>query len=123
MSVLDWISALLLGLGGFVALTSAVGVLRMPDFFSRIHPAGKSDSLAQLLILGALLLQVPSWQVAVKLLLISGFLLLTTPSSTYAIARAAIVDGRKPLTAEGTGDPPAAHLEARVEPGAGEASA
>lgn len=111
MSVLDWITAVLLGLGGFVALTSAVGVLRMPDFFSRIHPAGKNDSLAQLLILGALLLQVPSWQVAVKLLLISGFLLLTTPSSTYAIARAAIVDERKPLT-EGDTEGPSGEVSA-----------
>lgn len=100
MNVLDWISAVLLGLGGFVALTSAVGVLRMPDFFTRIHPAGKNDSLAQVLILGALLLQVPGWQVAVKLLLISAFLLLTTPSSTYAIAHAAIVDQRKPLVGD-----------------------
>ncbi|MBL4848322.1 MAG: monovalent cation/H(+) antiporter subunit G [Planctomycetes bacterium] len=102
MSVLDWISAVLLALGVFVALTSAVGVLRMPDFFTRIHPAGKNDSLAQLLVLGALLLQATSWQVAVKLLMISAFLLVTTPSSTYAIARAALVDGRQPWT----GDPP-----------------
>lgn len=107
MSVLDLISAALLALGGFVALTSAIGVLRMPDFFTRIHPAGKNDSLAQLLVFGALLLQVPSWQVAVKLLLISGFLLLTTPSSTYAIARAALVDGRQPWTSDEPAQAPA----------------
>lgn len=100
MSALDWISALLLVLGAFVALTSAVGVLRFPDFYSRIHPAGSNDSLAQLLILFALMLQATNWQVAVKLILISAFLLITTPSSTYAIARAAFVDGREPWTAE-----------------------
>ena len=123
MSVLDWISAVLIALGAFVALTSAVGVLRMPDFFTRIHPAGKSDSLGQLLIFGGLLLQVPSWQVAVKLLLISGFLLLTTPSSTYAIARAAIIDGRQPLTAEETSGKPLVDNPPEVKPGTGEASA
>lgn len=124
MSVLDWISAILLALGGFVALTTAVGVLRMPDFFTRIHPAGKSDSLAQLLVLGALLLQAPSWQVAVKLLLICGFLLLTTPSSTYAIAHAAITDGRQPLTGNGGGPQPAKPNEPGVgaATGASEAS-
>lgn len=115
MSVLDWISAVLLALGTFVAFTSAIGVLRLPDFYSRIHPAGSNDSLAQLLILLALLLQSTSWQVAVKLILISGFLLITTPSSTYAIARAAFIDGRKPWTEE-----PAPPTESTADTNAGE---
>lgn len=106
MSALDWVSAVLLVLGAFVAFTSAVGVLRMPDFYSRIHPAGSNDSLAQLLVLSALVCQATTWQVAVKLILISVFLLITTPSSTYAIARAALVDEREPWSkqdAEGAG--------------------
>ncbi len=99
MTALDWVTAALLTLGCFVALTSAVGVLRMPDFFSRIHPAGKSDTLAQMVILSALVLQALEghhWQAAIKLALISTFLLFTTPASTHAIARAAWVDGRRP---------------------------
>jgi multicomponent Na+:H+ antiporter subunit G len=95
---LDIATAILLALGAFVSLVSAVGVLRMPDFYTRLHPAGKNDSLAQLLVLGGLLLQAPSAPVAVKLVLIAGFLLLTTPASTYAIARAALHDGKIPWT-------------------------
>jgi multicomponent Na+:H+ antiporter subunit G len=98
---LDAASASLLAAGCFVAITSAVGMLRMPDFFSRIHPAGKADTLAQLCIFAALFLQAAfgedrNLHVGIKLLLISGFLFLTTPSSTHAIAQAAHKDGLEP---------------------------
>ena len=96
--VLDILTAVLLALGAFVSLSSAVGVLRMPDFYTRLHPAGKNDSLAQLLILLGLLLQAPGLQIGIKLVMVSGFLLLSTPSSTYATARAAYLDGREPWT-------------------------
>lgn len=96
MSVLELTSNVLLGLGCFIALTSAVGVLRMPDFFTRLHPAGKNDSLAQVLILTALVLRADSLQLGAKLALITLFLLFSTPASTHAIARAAWLDGRQP---------------------------
>ncbi|MGE0712834.1 MAG: monovalent cation/H(+) antiporter subunit G [Planctomycetota bacterium] len=95
---LDVATAVLLGLGAFVTLSSAIGVWRMPDFFTRLHPAGKNDSLAQLLMLLGLLLQAPNLQVGLKLVMASAFLLLTTPTSTYATARAAYLDGRVPWT-------------------------
>ena len=100
MTAVTGLSGVLLVLGCLVALTSAVGVLRMPDFFSRIHPAGKNDTLAQTLILGGLALQAGFGQASLKLLLIWLFLLLTTPSATYAIARAARVDGKVPWRRE-----------------------
>ena len=95
-AALNLLSGVLLALGCLLALTSAVGVLRMPDFFSRIHPAGKNDSLAQLLIVFALCLQAGWSLVTLKLLFISCFLLITSPSAAYAIARAAHLDGRQP---------------------------
>ena len=99
MLVLHVIAGASIGLGCFVAFSSAVGALRFPDFFTRIHPAGKSDTLAQLLVctgLVLLALGAADWQTALKLVLISGFLFLTTPSATHAIARAAHIDGKKP---------------------------
>jgi multicomponent Na+:H+ antiporter subunit G len=76
-------------------------MLRMPDFYSRIHPAGKADTLAQLCIFAALVLQAafgehPDLHVGIKLFLISGFLFLTTPASTHAMAQAAHKDGLVP---------------------------
>lgn len=109
--VIDTITIVLLAIGSFFALTGAVGLLRMPDFFSRLHPAGKSDSMAQLCFLMGLLAQTlhgllaGDWTGApdaAKLLFISLFLFLTTPVSTHAITQAAHVVGLEPWTAPGT---------------------
>jgi multicomponent Na+:H+ antiporter subunit G len=95
------------------ALTGSVGVLRMPDFYSRLHPAGKSDTLAQGAILiglaffaGQQLIDALSaedhaghgseWigivNIILKLLLLSALLFLTAPTSTHAISKAARID-------------------------------
>ena len=69
-------------------------MLRMPDFFSRMHPAGKSETLAQGLILSGLMLESVTlagfgWQPAVKLLFIMIALFVTAPTATHAVAKAA----------------------------------
>lgn len=96
------LSAILLGLGCFVAFTSALGVLRFPDFFTRMHPAGKTDTLGQTLILAGLAVAGGLSLVSLKLGLIWLFLVLSTPCSTHAIARAAWVDGKQPWTKRGS---------------------
>ena len=88
----------LLSLGGFVALTGAIGVLRFPDFYSRLHPAGTSDTLAQFLIMVGLIPQVPDVQSAAKLVLISILLFITAPTATHAISQAAHLEGLLPWT-------------------------
>ena len=97
---LNWVSAALLVAGSFFVLTGAVGVLRFPDFHSRIHPAAKGDTLGQMLILGGLglhLVTQPDTKLAaLKLLLIVIFLFLTAPTATHAMARSAWVAGVKP---------------------------
>lgn len=104
-------AAMLVG-GAFFALTAAVGLLRMPDFYSRIHPAGKCDTLAQFLILGGLLIfslvggDHADFAVAAKLLMIMFFLFITAPTATHAICKAAYLDGlnlwEKPGDRQGT---------------------
>lgn len=109
--VCDLVSRFFLLSGAFFALTGAVGIVRLPDFYSRLHPAGKSDSLAQTLILTGLLLQIFSNEAyaafgyfgGVKLVLICVFLLLTTPTATHAIAKAAHVRGLQPWSGEELG--------------------
>ena len=108
-TIYDIISAGLIGVGCFFALTGGVGVLRMPDFYSRLHPAGKSDTLAQTLIVAGVLLQTfhdESFgvQAGIKLILIVLFLFVTTPTATHAITKAAYVDGLKPWTKEDKAD-------------------
>ena len=92
------------------ALIGAIGMLRFPDVFARSHAAGIIDTVAAGLVLLGLSLHAPSWQVAVKLLLILAFILFTTPTATHALARAALSGGVKPMLARGdaseTGEPP-----------------
>ena len=95
--VLDGISWALLLVGSGFALISGIGLFRMPEFFTRSHAAGMTDSMAGMLILGGLLLQAPDWTVAVRLMAIAAFLALTSPTASHALAQAALADGLKPL--------------------------
>ena len=70
-----------------------MGILRFPDFFSRLHPAGVTDTLCASLILLGLMLQATEIAVVAKLLLILFFLLFTTPSATLALAKTAVKGG------------------------------
>lgn len=101
--ILDVLSWALLMAGAFLVLVGALGLVRMPDFYTRMHPAGITDTLGTGLILLGLMLQAGFGFVAIKLFLIGAFLFFTSPTSTHAIANAALVTGLKP---EGTDVPP-----------------
>ncbi len=93
IDILSW--AFLVG-GSFFILTGSIGLVRMPDFFSRTHPAGLIDTLGASLIIGGLILQGGFTQVSIKLVLILILLFLTSPTATHALAQAAMADGLKP---------------------------
>ncbi len=109
----DIAATVFLALGAFVGLTGAVGILRMPDFYSRLHPSGKNDTLAQTLVMtgllfhmvGAWIAETPHYHgvagVVPRLVLISLFIFLTSPIATHAITRAAHLDGLKIWEKEG----------------------
>jgi len=89
VSALDVVSGALLFTGLFFGLTGAVGLFRFPDFFTRVHSASVTDSLASILIIAGLLLQTSFDLVTVKLLFILVFLLLTGPAASHALAKSA----------------------------------
>ena len=90
------------GLLFFFATT--VGILRFPDFYSRMHAAGKGDTLSSLLILLALALynfhefNLANLLVAAKILLIVVFIFMASPTATHAITDAGFESGLKPWT-------------------------
>jgi multicomponent Na+:H+ antiporter subunit G len=91
--MLEYIGFAFLSLGVLFFLISAIGLLRMPDIYTRMHVGTKSTTIATLLIIiGACFLE-PSW--SFKLLLIGVFVLLTNPLSSSVIARAAHKDAKK----------------------------
>ncbi len=88
----------LLLLGGFVVLTAGVGMLRMPDFYTRIHPAGMGDSLGlPLILLGIAVLRGSVDIVTLKLLFLMLFSMVTSSTASHALAKAACVSDLKPL--------------------------
>lgn len=95
----DALSWILVFGGGVFVVIGAVGMLRMPDFFTRMHAASILDTFGASMILVGLMVQTDSFLVAVKLLFLLLFLLLTGPTATHALARAAVHAGLKPLLA------------------------
>ena len=89
MSWLDVASAVLLAAGGFFCIVGAVGLLRMPDFFTRTHAASVIETLGAGLIIAGLMLQA-GWTLAAGKLACLGLLILfASPTATHALAKAA----------------------------------
>jgi len=94
--ILQLASGAMLALGAAFVLVGGIGVLRMPDLYTRIHASSLTDSLAPILVLGGLALQA-GWSLATfKLLTILLFMLLTGPTATYALSNAALLAGVRP---------------------------
>jgi len=83
--------------GLFFVLAGTIGVLRLPDFFTRLHAAGMTDTLGAELIIVGLMIQSGFSQMSLKLLLVAIFLLMTSPTATHAVANAAYNAGLKPM--------------------------
>lgn len=103
---LDVASWACLVVGSIFALIGAIGIVRLPDVYSRMHGAGMIDTLGAGLILLGLMLQSGHWLVTVKLILIGVFLFFTSPTTTFALARAALNAGVKPLITGKPGNRP-----------------
>jgi multicomponent Na+:H+ antiporter subunit G len=99
-SAIDIATSIMLAAGGFFAVVGAVGMLRMPDFYTRMHAASVTDTLGAGLILFGLMLQGGFTLVTVKLLVILLLMLLTGPVATHALARAAMHARLQPVLHE-----------------------
>ncbi len=95
---LNLLAIMFISFGAFFLLVGSVGLIRLPDFYSRTHATGKSDTLGIMLVLtGLILTQIDSvafltktnWVNIFKLLLIFAFVGITNPTATNALSRAA----------------------------------
>jgi len=94
--ILDLFSWICIGIGTALTLIGAIGILRLPDVFARMHGAGMADTLGLALILLGLGFQAGFNIVAIKLFLIFIFVMFTSPTTTHALARAALEEGLAP---------------------------
>ena len=85
----------LLILGSFFCLVGSIGLIRLPDFYSRVHAASIVDSLGAILILLGLITQTQDPIVIIKLVFILFFMMLTGPTAVHALARAAKLTDRE----------------------------
>ena len=88
VELLSWFFVLL---GSFLLLTGSLGLIRLPDFWSRLHSASISDTGGVLFLILGMMLHVTSIWVFFKLLAIAIFICISSPTASHAIANAAFV--------------------------------
>ena len=97
-SALDIVAGACLLAGAAFLVIGAIGLVRLPDFFTRIHATGVIDTMGAGLVLAGLVI-LAGWTLpAVKLVLILGFMLLTGPTAAHALAKAALHGRLDPLS-------------------------
>lgn len=103
--ILDLISMLLIAAGLVFFVGAAVGLVRFPDFYTRMHAAGKGDTLSSLLVISGFALHEfkdfdgMDFVLALKMLAICLFIMMTSPTSTHALIDAGYEDGIEPVIA------------------------
>lgn len=101
---MDIVVTLILAGGLFFFTGGSIGIIRFPDFYTRLHPAGKLDTMGVLLSMTAMALyavgdfSVGSILTSLKIVLIAFFVFLTSPTATHAILDAGITAGLVPWT-------------------------
>lgn len=95
-AVLDLLTWIFLITGTFLGILGGIGMHRFPDFYSRLHAAGMTDTLCSAFFLFGLMLQAGFSLVSVKLLLIFALIYFASPTSTHSLAYAATHGGLPP---------------------------
>jgi multicomponent Na+:H+ antiporter subunit G len=95
------VAAIFLIGGAIFLLVSCVGLIRLPDFYTRAHAVGKAETLGSMLVLIGLALYNGATLSSVKLILILAIIAVTSPTATHALTRAAMRSGLKIWRTEG----------------------
>lgn len=102
--VVDILSWLFLLAGSLLTVTGGIGLLRLPDFFTRLHAVSIPDTLGAGLIFAGLALQAGWSLVTFKLAMIIVFMYFTGPAATHALAKASLHSNLMPVLND-RGDP------------------
>lgn len=101
LPIADIISWVLIAAGSFFVMTGSIGLVRMPDVFTRLHAASVVDSVGAACLLGGMMVQAGFTLVTLKLVILLVLLFFTSPVATHAVAQAAMHDGVEPVLDEG----------------------
>jgi len=92
-----WIGGILCMIGAAFCVIGTAGVLRFPDFYTRLHAASVTDTAGAITMLVGMAFLSDHWLILFKLLIVFLFLLLTGPTASHAVANAAHTAGLEPL--------------------------
>ncbi len=93
MLAIDIISTIFMAAGALVMILGTIGLLKFPDFYTRIHATGKCDTLGQILIIVGCMIYEGFTFITIKLPMVALFYLFAGPCSTHALMKAAYVTG------------------------------
>jgi multicomponent Na+:H+ antiporter subunit G len=96
----DFASWVFILLGSFFAMVGALGIVRMPDIFTRMHAASVTDTLGVGLLILGMCLQGGFSLVTLKLFFLLALFFFTGPVVTHALAQASLHEGVKPMLTE-----------------------
>ncbi|MCF8200297.1 MAG: monovalent cation/H(+) antiporter subunit G [Sulfuritalea sp.] len=99
-TIVEMASALCLVAGSFFCLVGGFGLIRMPDFYTRMHAASVIETVGAGLLLFGLMLQAGLTLISVKLVIIGLLVFFASPTASHALARAAMLRGLTPELAE-----------------------
>ena len=93
LDILSWVCLIL---GGLLGIVGGIGMHRFPDFYTRLHAAGTTDTLCAAFFLLGLAFQAGLTIASFKLFLVFAFIFLTSPTASHSLANAAMLGGLKP---------------------------
>lgn len=96
MHLLNTLALICIAIGLFFMVAGAVGLVRLPDFYTRVHACGKCDTLGEGMMLIGFILYEGMSLIAVKLLLLVVFIFITSPTAVHAIMNVAYSRGVEP---------------------------
>lgn len=94
--LIDIVVVILIVAASFFFLAGTVGLLRLPDMFTRLHALTKADNLGLLLISIAAALKADSWEVIVKLAVIWVLVIIGSSTVAHLIGRVSLQNGQTP---------------------------
>lgn len=118
MTLLELLTVLMMAFGVFFIVVSSVGIVRLPDLYTRVHAAGKAGTLGIVgVLLGVGIYYITNLPVVFKMVAMIAFFFLTAPVAAHMLDRAAFLTGVKPMEGTRPND-----LEGRYDPETGQLS-
>ncbi|MBN8828651.1 MAG: monovalent cation/H(+) antiporter subunit G [Sphingobacteriia bacterium] len=96
MIIVEYLANILILTGTIICLIGSIGLIKLPDFYTRLHAAGVIDSLGTVLIILGVAFKHGFSIFSLKIILLGIFAFITIPTNTHALAKAAFIGGLKP---------------------------